>query len=107
MDAPAQAASAAAEDLARCLHESEARERALEAALAAATLRPDGAPRNDDVVALSVGGQRFVTARATLTRVPDTYFSALLSGRFEARMDDTAALFIDRSAAGFALLMME
>ena len=98
-------ATTEAEDLKRRLRELEAERSALEAALAAATLRPGGVPRSDDVVALSVGGQRFVTTRATLSRVPDTFFSALLSGRFEARTDDGGALFIDRSAAGFALLL--
>lgn len=105
MEVPAQAASSEAEALKRRLRELEAERAALEAALAAATLRPGGAPRSDDVVALSVGGQRFVTTRATLQRVPDTYFSTLLSGRFQARTDDGGALFIDRSAAGFALLL--
>ncbi len=56
------------------------------------------------MIALSVGGRRFVTTRATLTRVPDTFFTALFSGRF-ARTDDGGALFIDRAADGFALLL--
>jgi BTB/POZ domain len=75
------------EELQRRLRELEAERRALEVALAAVMLNPGGAPSSDDVVALSVGGQRFVTTRETLTRVPDTFFSALLSGRFEASMD--------------------
>ena len=102
MEAPA---ATEAENLKRRLRELEAERHTLEAALATATLHPGGAPCSDDLVALSVGGQRFVMTRATLTRVPDTYFSALLSGRFMARTDDGGALFIDRSPAGFALLL--
>ena len=93
------------EELQRRLRELKAERRALEVALAAATLNPGGAPSSDDVVALSVGGQRFVTTRETLTRVPDTFFSALPSGRFEASMDAGGAMFIDRDAAGFSLLL--
>lgn len=93
------------EELQRRLRELEAERRALEVALAAVMLNPGGAPSSDDVVALSVGGQRFVTTRETLTRVPDTFFSALLSGRFEASMDSGGAMFIDRDAAGFSLLL--
>ena len=34
-----------------------------------------------DIVHLNVGGTRFTTSRATLTVIPDTFFTSLLSGR--------------------------
>ncbi len=37
-----------------------------------------------DIVHLNVGGHRFSTSRQTLTVVPDTFFTALLSGRIPA-----------------------
>ena len=37
-----------------------------------------------DLVHLNVGGHRFSTSRQTLTVVPDTFFTALLSGRIPA-----------------------
>jgi hypothetical protein len=84
----------------------ETERRALEIALANATLNPGSAPCSGDVVALSVGGQRFVTTRETLLSVPGTYFDAFLSGRFgPPRMDTGGALFIDRDAASFAMLL--
>jgi hypothetical protein len=115
MEPPAAQAAAEASELARRSRELDARElalaaerRALDAALASMALPPgcaSDAPRSDDVIALSVGGRRFVTTRATLTRVPDTFFTALFSGRFAAHTDDGGALFIDRAADGFAPLL--
>jgi hypothetical protein len=37
-----------------------------------------------DLVHLNVGGHRFSTSRHTLTVVPETFFTALLSGRIPA-----------------------
>ena len=48
---------------------------------------------------LNVGGTIFETLHATLTRLPDTFFIALLSGRHTTVADASGALFIDRRAA--------
>ena len=100
-----------AAELTRRLRDAEERERAREAALASlsalpssvASAAPTVAP--SDVLALAVGGRRFVTTRATLTRVPDTFFCALLSGRFGARTDASGAVFVDRDPAHFPALL--
>ena len=62
-----------------------------------------------EIVHLNVGGQRFSTSRQTLTAIPDTFFTALLSGRIASQRDglhggytnegngaDNGAIFIDR-----------
>ena len=62
-----------------------------------------------EIVHLNVGGQRFSTSRQTLTAIPDTFFTALLSGRISSQRDGLAghsrgdglghengAIFIDR-----------
>jgi hypothetical protein len=102
-----------ADELARRLREVEERERQLEATLASlgalsgfGSATPSAAATvPSDVLALSVGGRRFVTTRETLTRVPDTFFSALFSGRFATRTDASGAVFIDRAPDHFPLLL--
>ena len=62
-----------------------------------------------EIVHLNVGGQRFSTSRQTLTAIPDTFFTALLSGRISSQRDglcgntrgdgtgtENGAIFIDR-----------
>ena len=62
-----------------------------------------------EIIHLNVGGQRFSTSRQTLTAIPDTFFTALLSGRIASQRDgltgsgisegmgsDNGAIFIDR-----------
>ncbi|KAF1603091.1 UNVERIFIED_CONTAM: BTB/POZ domain-containing protein KCTD3, partial [Eudyptes robustus] len=49
-----------------------------------------------EIINLNVGGQRFSTSRSTLSWVPDTFFSSLLSGRINSTEDATGAFFIDR-----------
>ena len=53
---------------------------------------------------LDVGGKRFATARTTLLKHPDTYFSALLgSGKWAPDAD--GSYFIDRSPKQFELIL--
>ncbi|KAM4637332.1 LOW QUALITY PROTEIN: SH3KBP1-binding protein 1-like [Amazona ochrocephala] len=51
---------------------------------------------------LNVGGKRFSTSRQTLTWIPDSFFSSLLSGRISTLKDETGAIFIDRDPSVFA-----
>lgn len=41
----------------------------------------------NDVIRLNVGGTVFVTSRTTLTWLPDTFFTSLLSGRIDSVKD--------------------
>uniref|UniRef100_A0A1A9ZZQ0 BTB domain-containing protein n=1 Tax=Glossina pallidipes TaxID=7398 RepID=A0A1A9ZZQ0_GLOPL len=58
-----------------------------------------------DLVNLNVGGQRFSTSRQTLTWIPDTFFTALLSGRISSLKDETGAIFIDRDPTLFSRIL--
>ncbi|XP_075150760.1 SH3KBP1-binding protein 1 [Haematobia irritans] len=58
-----------------------------------------------DLVNLNVGGQRFSTSRQTLTWIPDTFFTALLSGRISSLRDETGAIFIDRDPSLFSIIL--
>lgn len=48
---------------------------------------------------------RFSTSRQTLTWIPDTFFTALLSGRISSLRDDTGAIFIDRDPHLFSVIL--
>ncbi|CAB0010282.1 unnamed protein product [Nesidiocoris tenuis] len=58
-----------------------------------------------EIVHLNVGGTRFSTSRQTLLWIPDTFFSALLSGRISSLKDETGAIFIDRDPKLFAIIL--
>ncbi|KAK3926728.1 BTB/POZ domain-containing protein KCTD3 [Frankliniella fusca] len=58
-----------------------------------------------DIVHLNVGGTRFSTSRQTLSWIPDSFFTALLSGRISSLRDETGAIFIDRDPKVFALIL--
>uniref|UniRef100_UPI003AAE8B85 SH3KBP1-binding protein 1 n=1 Tax=Centroberyx gerrardi TaxID=166262 RepID=UPI003AAE8B85 len=61
--------------------------------------------RTGDIIHLNVGGKRFSTSRQTLTWVPDSFFSSLLSGRISTLKDETGAIFIDRDPSLFAPIL--
>ena len=46
-------------------------------------------------------GFRFSTSRQTLTWIPDTFFTSLLSGRISTLVDDRGSIFIDRDPTLF------
>jgi N-acetylneuraminic acid mutarotase len=50
---------------------------------------------------LNVGGYTFATSAATLRRIPDSFFTSLLSGRFAIDTLEDGALFIDRDGEHF------
>uniref|UniRef100_A0A4W4FQS3 BTB/POZ domain-containing protein KCTD3 n=1 Tax=Electrophorus electricus TaxID=8005 RepID=A0A4W4FQS3_ELEEL len=47
----------------------------------------------------------FSTSKQTLTWVPDSFFSSLLSGRISTLKDETGAIFIDRDPSLFAPIL--
>ncbi|XP_067316954.1 SH3KBP1-binding protein 1 isoform X2 [Anolis sagrei] len=58
-----------------------------------------------ELIQLNVGGRRFSTSRQTLTWIPDSFFSSLLSGRISTLKDETGAIFIDRDPEVFAPIL--
>ncbi|CRL04723.1 CLUMA_CG017783, isoform A [Clunio marinus] len=58
-----------------------------------------------DIVHLNVGGKKFSTSRTTLNQIPDTFFTALLSGRIQSLRDENGAIFIDRDPDLFSLIL--
>ncbi|VDK74243.1 unnamed protein product [Litomosoides sigmodontis] len=59
----------------------------------------------EQIVNLNVGGERFATSRQTLTWIPDTFFTSLLSGRIPTVHDETNAIFIDRDPGMFRIIL--
>ena len=63
-------------------------------------------PRSStEIINLNVGGTKFSTSRQTLTQIPDTFFTGLLSGRIMTFKDDTGAIFIDRDPQQFRVIL--
>ncbi|EEC00814.1 conserved hypothetical protein, partial [Ixodes scapularis] len=58
-----------------------------------------------DIIYLNVGGTRFATSRQTLTWVPDSFFTSMLSGRISSLRDETGAIFIDRDPKLFSYIL--
>ncbi|XP_053985196.1 BTB/POZ domain-containing protein KCTD3 isoform X2 [Hylaeus anthracinus] len=58
-----------------------------------------------DIVHLNVGGTRFSTSKQTLTWIPDSFFTALLSNRIASHRDEIGALFIDRDPKLFSIIL--
>ncbi|KAM3615762.1 uncharacterized protein V6R79_007300 [Siganus canaliculatus] len=69
------------------------------------TMMMSNTARSGDIIHLNVGGKRFSTSRQTLTWVPDSFFSSLLSGRISTLKDETGAIFIDRDPSLFATIL--
>ena len=47
----------------------------------------------------------FSTSRQTLTWIPDTFFTSLLSGRINTLLDDNGSIFIDRDPTLFTYVL--
>ena len=58
-----------------------------------------------EIINLNVGGQRFATSKSTLTWIPDSFFSCLLSDRISSIKDGTGAYFIDRDPDAFVPIL--
>lgn len=61
-------------------------------------------PRTE-IVTLNVGGRRFCTSWQTLTWIPDSFFTSLMSGRVPSLRDETGAIFIDRDPDAFVPIL--
>ncbi|XP_065056746.1 BTB/POZ domain-containing protein KCTD3-like isoform X2 [Rhopilema esculentum] len=59
----------------------------------------------NEIIDLNVGGKRFSTSRQTLTWIPDSFFTCLLSGRIASQKDGTGAFFIDRDPDAFVPIL--
>ena len=59
----------------------------------------------EDCVTLNVGGTTFACSIDLLRKIPDTYFSGLVSGRWEMKKQKDGSLFIDRDPLVFPLIM--
>jgi len=57
------------------------------------------------IIKLNIGGYRYESTVSTITRIKDTFFSALLSDRLETTKDDLGAYFIDRDGQFFAPIL--
>ena len=62
--------------------------------------------RKSEIIKLNIGGFKYETTVCTLTRIPDTYFTLLLSGRFPIQKDEKGAFFIDRDGQFFAPILI-
>uniref|UniRef100_A0A2R5LAI4 BTB/POZ domain-containing protein KCTD3 n=1 Tax=Ornithodoros turicata TaxID=34597 RepID=A0A2R5LAI4_9ACAR len=62
-------------------------------------------PFPGDIIHLNVGGTRFATSRQTLTWVPDSFFTSMLSGRISSLRDETGAIFVDRDPKLFSIIL--
>lgn len=58
-----------------------------------------------EIITLNVGGRKFSTSKQTLTWIPDSFFSSLLSGRIASLRDETGAIFIDRDPDAFVPIL--
>jgi len=53
------------------------------------------------IIKLNVGGYRFCTTSSTLTKLPDTFFTAMLNGILPTTKDEEGSYFIDRDGQFF------
>ncbi|XP_033110842.1 BTB/POZ domain-containing protein KCTD3-like [Anneissia japonica] len=58
-----------------------------------------------EIIKLNVGGTKFSTSKQTLSWVPDSFFSSLLSGRISSMRDEEGAIFIDRDPVVFVPIL--
>uniref|UniRef100_A0A914E615 Uncharacterized protein n=1 Tax=Acrobeloides nanus TaxID=290746 RepID=A0A914E615_9BILA len=59
----------------------------------------------DHIIKLNVGGENFSTLQSTLTSIPDSYFTRLLSGEATCYTDETGAIFLDRDPVLFRKIL--
>ncbi|EFO87964.1 hypothetical protein CRE_05736 [Caenorhabditis remanei] len=62
-------------------------------------------PGSDYIVNLNVGGRIFATSCNTLSWIPDSFFTSLLSGRMNSVRDVSGAIFIDRDPDVFRVIL--
>ena len=69
-----------------------------------AAVRNRAAQSTQGLIRLNVGGVDYTTSLATLTAVPDSYFSALFGGDWEQVKTPDGAVFLDRDGEVSKLL---
>jgi len=57
------------------------------------------------IVKLNIGGHKFCTTAATLTKHPDTFFTSLIHGSIPTTKDDEGAYFVDRDGQFFSPIL--
>ena len=55
----------------------------------------------NEIIRLNVGGERYTTTRATLTRYPQSMLGAMFSGTLPTTIDEHGCFFIDRDGLLF------
>jgi len=55
----------------------------------------------NELIRLNVGGERYTTTRATLTRYPSSMLGAMFSGTLPTSIDEHGCFFIDRDGPMF------
>lgn len=56
-------------------------------------------------IKLDVGGQIFATTITTLTKIPNSFFGAMFSGRWPDKRDQDGCFFIDRDPSVFGMVI--
>jgi len=57
------------------------------------------------IVKLNIGGFKFCSTTATLTKYPNTFFSGMLCGQLSTTKDEEGAFFIDRDGQFFSPIL--
>ena len=63
--------------------------------------------KDDDIIHLNVGGQKFTTERSTLCQVEGSLFATMFSGRWEdsVKRDQDGAVYLDFNPLYFAVIL--
>jgi len=59
----------------------------------------------DRIINLNIGGYKYCTTTATLTKYPNTFFTALLSEKLPTTKDEEGGYFIDRDGQFFSPIL--
>lgn len=68
-------------------------------------LRRKAAETTQGLVKLNVGGIKYTTSLATLTAVPEAYFSSLFSGDWQQVLTAEGEVFLDRDGERFKVIL--
>lgn len=73
-------------------------------AQAEVSLRRKAAETTQGLIKLNVGGTKYTTSLATLTAIPEAYFSSLFSGDWQQVLTAEGEVFLDRDGEVTQLL---
>lgn len=74
-------------------------------AQAEVSLRRRAAETTQGLIKLNVGGTRYTTSLATLTAIPEAYFSSLFSGDWQQVLTAEGEVFLDRDGERFKIIL--